>query len=239
MNKTQNSRTAMFSTVGDYMEQNRPIWEGIKAINDTMVDLRENTGLIMDTIRHQTVPTQAATDEKDQVRRQLEATILHMGNQLSVLAANTHESRLAGESQLSPSILGAMALNALDVTGERIHSLVVANLPALADFGVTPEDAAAMATLVKRFRETKTVSRRAINNRTSETTTLPALIRETSNLLRHRLDKLMKQFGDTHPKFYAGYLSARVVIHRGRSARKEQPISATAPQAALETATSA
>lgn len=53
-----------------------------------------------------------------------------------------------------------------------------------------------------------------IADKAGKTATLPQMIRDAKSLLRTRLDKLMTVFRASNPSFYAGYLSARVIVDR-------------------------
>src|SRR5262245_29250579 len=81
-----------------------------------------------------------------------------------------------------------------------------------------------MEGLVDKYRLMKTAPRQAISGRASETATLPRLIRDTTSLLRKRVDRLMKPFSKTHREFHAGYVSVRIAIDRGtRAPGESQP----------------
>ena len=45
--------------------------------------------------------------------------------------------------------------------------------------------------------------------------TLPDALDNVTTILRERLDKQMTKFRKSHPEFYAGYQSARVIVSRG------------------------
>ena len=61
----------------------------------------------------------------------------------------------------------------------------------------------------------------------AKTATLPDAIDNVTTILRDRVDKQMTKFRGSHPEFYAGYQSARVVVSRGGSGGTPPPSPAT------------
>ena len=47
------------------------------------------------------------------------------------------------------------------------------------------------------------------------------LIKNLRSVLHRQLDRLMLNFKKSNPEFYAGYLSARVIVDRGNPAKKK------------------
>ena len=60
----------------------------------------------------------------------------------------------------------------------------------------------------------KTAPRKTIATRAGYTETMLSVVRTVTSLLRNHLDKQMLMFKKTKPEFYAGYVSARVIIDR-------------------------
>ena len=60
----------------------------------------------------------------------------------------------------------------------------------------------------------KTAPRTAVAGRAGQTRTMPPAVKTVTSLLRNRLDKQMLMFKRSNPEFFAGYLSARVIVDR-------------------------
>ena len=68
-----------------------------------------------------------------------------------------------------------------------------------------------------KFHDIKTAPRVAIAGRKGETDPIPALISDTTSILRNRLDKQMTKFKKSHAELCMGYGSARVIVDCGGS----------------------
>ena len=208
MNRDQLNRTEMFSTVSACMGTNKTLWNGVKAIGDTVADLNDGIGEISGSAGKQQTPITGATGAKAQVRHDYEEQILVIASQLSALAEVKSDANLAGQVELTLSALDKLADDDLEETGTRIANLATTHMAALADYGITAADVTALNGFTTQFHGIKTAPREAVVDRSSQTTT---------SLLRNRLDKMLTRFKKSNPEFYAGYLAARVIVERGGS----------------------
>lgn len=218
MTQIQEDRTTMFSTVAVYMDKNNTLWTPTKAVVATVADLKAGIALIKRKAEKQTAPTAGKTDDKAAVREELQDTVLVIGHQVSALAAVTKDAVLAAVVGFTRSDVVVLSGNDLDKLAKRVSAAALANLAALADYGILQEDVTALDALIEEFDGAKVGPRNAIVERAAETATLPDAISGTTDILRDRLDKLMTKFRKPNPEFYAGYQSARVVVNRGGNA---------------------
>ena len=223
MNRDQLNRTGMFSTVSAYMGTNKTLWNGVKAIADTVTAVDAGIAGISGSAGKQQTPVSGAADAKAQVRHDYEEEILVVASQLSALAEVNGDANLAAQSELTLSALDKLADDDLEETGIRIANLATANLVALVDYGITAAEVTILTNLTTQFHGIKTAPRTAVVDRSSQTATLPDKIANVTSILRNRLDKLMTRFKKTKPEFYAGYLAARVIVDRGGSGGTTPP----------------
>ncbi len=226
MNRDQLNRTDMFSTVSSYMDINKAIFAGVKAVKDAVIELDANIAAITTKAGKQEAPIGGAADEKEQVRLAFEEKILEIEDQLSALAEKNKNANLAAQVELTLSGLDKLGDDELGEMGKRISDLATANLAALVDYDIKAADVTALDALKSQFNGIKSAPRTAIAGRKGETDTLPQIITDNTSLLRNRLDKLMTKFKKTNSVFFAGYRSARVVVDRGGSPK---PAPAPAP----------
>ena len=215
MDRDFTNRTDMQNTVAAYMAANNSIWNILPAMNVTVGELSDNNAAIADKIGKQSAPITGAADEKTQVRTGFEEKILEIADQLSALAALNNDPNLAAQVELTLSGLDKLDVDILEETGKRISTLANAHIAALADYGITAADVTALDNLTTQFHGVKNAPRTAIAGRKGETVTLPGLGSKNTSLLRNRLDKQMTKFKKSHPEFYAGYRTARVIVDRG------------------------
>ena len=208
----------MFDTVSAYMEKNKTLWTPIKATVETVADVNADIAIIAKKAGKQQAPTAGAGDEKTDVRGDYEDKILEIGDQLASLASKTENANLAAEVNLTRSGVGKLSASDLEKAGKRVSAAAVANLAALADYGIVEADVTELDALTTRFHGVKTAPRTTIAARAAETATLPDAIDHVTTILRDQLDKQMTKFRRTQPEFYAGYQSARVIVNRGGNA---------------------
>ena len=229
MNRDQINRTGMFSTVSAYMGTNQPLWNGVKAIGDTMDEVNDGIADISGAVGKQQTPVSGAADAKAQVRHSYEEQILFIANPLAALAEVNSNANLAAQVELTLSALDKLSDSDLEETGKRVSGLATTNLAALVDYAIVKADVAALDALTAQFHTAKTAPRAAVVDRSSQTVTMPDKIANVTSLLRNRLDKLMTRFKKSNPEFYAGYLAARVIVDRGGAQAATKPTPAPAP----------
>ncbi len=218
MKRDQFNRTGMFNTVSAYMDQNKSIWGGVKAIADTVSEVNAGIAAVDAAARKQQAPTSSATEEKAQVQLSLEEKTLELADQLSALAEKNQDAKLAAEAEFTLSSLDKLPDDELEETGKSVSALATANLAALVDYSIAPADVTALDHLTTQFHGVKSAPRKVVAGRAGQTSTLPDLISNTTSLLRNRLDKQMRKFKKSNPEFYAGYQSARVTVDRAAAA---------------------
>src|SRR6266550_4079107 len=91
--------------------------------------------------------------------------------------------------------------------------------------GVTTE----LDDLTKKFHGANTAPREAIADRKGQTDVMPGFDHQVRSILRRRLDRQMTMFKRSNPEFYAGYLSARVIVDRRGHSGQPAPTPSLAP----------
>jgi len=220
----------MAATVVAYMTKFISIWTGNKAVTDTMSKLTSALGTVGDKAQQQEAPIIGEEAKKALVRHDYEEEIMRIAGQLCSLADKIGDTNLGAQTELTLAQLDKQSVDVLEATGERVSGLATANLAALADYGITPADVTALDALTTQFHGVKTAPRKAIATRAGQTKTMPPAVKSVTSLLRNHLDKQMLMFKKSNPEFYAGYLSARVVIDRhGKGASTPTPAPAPTP----------
>ena len=220
MNRYQLNVTEMTSTVSAYMAKNHATWQSNKAISDTVVEVDADLTTIAGLDTKQQLPTTGAAVDKATIRFDYEGQILLIAHQLAALAAKNNDGTLEAQADLSLSGLDKLAADELEAAATRIAALATTNLLALADYGILPADLTKLADLATKFHAAKTGPRSAVVDRKIETDLLQPLVSNLLSTLRRQLDRQLITFKGTNPDFYAGYLTARVIVERGHPAKK-------------------
>jgi hypothetical protein len=82
---------------------------------------------------------------------------------------------------------------------------------------------------LQEFNTSKANPRKATVERMTQTQSLPNLIREASNILRDRIDRLVNLLRRTNPGFVTGYNAARVIVDRAASHAAPKAAGGTPP----------
>jgi len=207
--------TGMGATVASYMNKNNTLWTGTKAVVDTMAQLNGALGTVSQTAQDQETPIVGEEDKKVLVRHDLEDETMRIAGALGSIAAKSNDPVLAGQTELTLAQLDKMDADTLEETGDRILGLAASNLAGLADYNILQADLTAFGQMISSFHDAKTGPRTAVAKRASKTKALPGGVKSVKSILRNQLDKEMLLFKKNQPDFYAGYVSARVVVDRG------------------------
>ncbi len=204
----------MFETVDGFLGRNSGVWSGFKALADARGELSDGIGVIRAKAGKQAAPIGGATETKRDLRDELEDKLFEVADLTSAWAAAVGDAGVGALVEVTRSALDNLSGDGLEMLAKGVAGAALANLPALADYGVTAADVAELTAKTEAFSAVTTAPRRAINGRAGETATLPEAILAVRLLLRNRLDKLVTKFRKTHPEFVAGYESARVIVDR-------------------------
>ena len=232
MTRKQFNIVDMTGVVTAYLNkpENQSIWQSNQAITDTVNVITANLTVIDALDKKQKAPVSGPAADKAMTRHDYEDVILHLAGQVGALAAKTNNATLEAQADLTVSQLDYMSVQDLVATAGRIGDLVTANLPALAAYNITAADVTTMAGLTTQFQAVATKPREAVVDRKKETDQVQPVVSSTMSTLRRQLDRQMLAFKRTNPEFYAGYLSARVIVDRGNPKKKKTAAPAAKPQ---------
>ncbi len=204
----------MVKSVRTYMNDNAAVWNGLPAAVTAVNDLGTQIDDINQAVQDQEDTTTGITMDKASLRDDLEEQTRVVADAIFAFAAVTGNNTLAAEVSVSPSDLDTMTEQRVDDVASRVHAAGVANLAALAPYNIVQATLDSLDQTRQDFQAAKSNPRAKIADKAGKTATLPQMIRDAKSLLRTRLDKLMTVFRASNPSFYAGYLSARVIVDR-------------------------
>ena len=210
-------------TVSAYMArpENKLIWQPTQAITDVMAAIDGDIAALGGVETKQQAPVLGPAAAKAVLRHDYEDDILRIAAGIFAFAAKTNNLELEAQVDLTFSGLEHLSGEDLVAAGDRIANLVTANVAGLVAYNITATDATLLGTYKTQFQAKETKPREAVVDRSKETKQIAPLIRNLRSLLNRQLDKLMLGFKKTNPEFYAGYLTARVIIDRGHPKKKK------------------
>lgn len=214
MNQKQDNTITMFETTLAILDKNKDTWKNAVAFVDAAQRAKDGTAAIRARTGVQQAPLEGATDEKAQVRDDLEEKLLVVADAIAAFAAKTANPALAAQVEMNRSVLDRLPASDLVQTAQRVIDAAEANLAALAPYGVTATTKDELQGAATLFANKKESPREAVIGRKVETLSLPLAIREVRSIFRNELDKLMTAFKKTTPDFYNAYFTARIIVDR-------------------------
>ena len=214
MKQTQENITAMFEATLKFLDEHNNVWSGKRAFVDAVTEARNGVTSIRQAASTQENLTVGVTDQKTQMRHDLEEQTLEIADQLAAFAAKNSDANLAAKVQLTRSSLDQLQDNDLVQTAQLIYELANTNASKLQPYGVSTDQIATLKTTTAAFDDLKNASRSAFAGRTSATGSVGDLIRKTRSLFRNQIDKMVTPFRKADPEFYRGYFAARVIVDR-------------------------
>jgi hypothetical protein len=135
-----------------------------------------------------------------------------LNDALQVYAGLKEDAGLENKAAKSYSVLYMLRNEDFKTVITETISLLEEKLTALADYGVAEPQITDLKNSFNNFLALNGQPRQYRISSVVATESLKELFTQSSKLLRRKLDKVMKRFKKTDPKFYKGYLAARVVV---------------------------
>jgi len=223
----------MFKTVDGYLDQKNSVWNGMAPFSAAVLQFKDKIISIDAAAQKQETPVSGAAGDKAAARDGLEDLLFLMCEALGVLAHTSNDHDLKALVDLSPTAIDKLADEELGNRATNVLAKANALKTELATMQVTQANLDELDEALQTYQAAKAKPRTAVVERAVQTETLPALVRETSNILRDQIDRLVNLFRRTDPEFVAGYRSARVVVDRvaGHAAPKAVENPPTQPPA--------
>jgi hypothetical protein len=214
MNQKQDNTITMFETTLVILDKNKNTFKNIAAFVDAAARAKDGTAAIRARTGVQQAPLEGVTDEKAQIRDDLEEKLLVIADAIAAFAAKTADPALAAQVELNRSLLDRLPASDLVQTAQRVIDAATENLAALADYGVTGATRDELKAAADLFANKKESPREAVIGRKVETLSLPSAILAVRSIFRNEIDKLMTAFKKTAPDFYNAYFTARIIVDR-------------------------
>ena len=223
MRQTQDDITTMFETTLVFLETKNNIWKNRPAFLRAVTSAKAGTAEIRGRSGKQQAPTEGVTEDKEQMRDDLEEKLSVVADALAALAEETKNAELAAKVELNRSVIDRLSASDLKLAAERVLEATAQNLVALADYGITATEQTDLAGAAELFANKKEKPREAIVGRRVETLSLPEAINRVRSIFRNQIDKMMTGFKRTEPDFYTGYFASRVIVNHAATIPPKKP----------------
>ena len=127
-------------------------------------------------------------------------------------ATETGNVELAAEVDFSSTELAKGRPASVVARANRIGALADENIVALAEYNITQEKLTVLTAKAEAFAAVSSKPRQGVAKKAAANKALPRLLKQGQNILARRVDRLMVQFKESAPEFYAEYKSARKIV---------------------------
>ena len=173
--------------------------------------------------------SRSATEEMQHCRESMCEAAAAIAGAMRAYAISNNELELAGKVDPSRSALLAGRDRVSAERCQTIHRLASEKVADLAEHGVTAAKLKSLQVKIDAYSACLQRPRQIITESKTTTAQMEAEIATANQLLVDGLDRLVLQFKDAAPEFYANYTNARVVVHNaagrdiGTSTPQPQP----------------
>jgi hypothetical protein len=203
----------MFGNVQIMLDENSTIWSTIPVINEQKNHFDELIQRIEVVYDNNPDNSKAITREKQSIKEAIYIKASIMAATLYAFAEINDNEALKLYKGMSKSAYERLRETELVTNTQNLVNDVRINLEPLAPFGISESQVTELETSLDDFKGLIGEARNVRNSVFANIKEADQLFDEANDLLRNRLDKLMKIFEVTHPKTFDLYTRARVIVN--------------------------
>jgi hypothetical protein len=212
MNQNQINRSQMLDAVKAYLDRNASIWSMIPIIGILVSQVND---FIVAITGHKDAQNAAQVfihkNKKQQKLAAAEKADI-LNDTLEAYAGDAEDAELEYKAAKSYSDLNKLRNDDFKTVITETIALLEEKLTDLADYGVSEPQITDLKNSFNNFLVLNGQPRQYRISSVVATESLKEMFTQSSDLLTKKLDKVMKRFKNADPKFYKGYLAARVVV---------------------------
>jgi hypothetical protein len=212
MNQNQINRSQMLDAVKAYLDRNASIWSMIPIIGILVSQMND---FIVAITGHKDAQNAAQVfihkNKKQQKLAAAEKADI-LNDTLEAYAGDAEDAELEYKAAKSYSDLNKLRNDDFKTVITETIALLEEKLTDLADYGVSEPQITDLKNSFNNFLVLNGQPRQYRIASVVATESLKEMFTQSSDLLTKKLDKVMKRYKNADPKFYKGYLAARVVV---------------------------
>jgi regulator of sigma D len=211
MTKKQAQKYSMFLAVFLVVNANMLIWSTLVAFATAFNKFKLKIVDVEDADEQATKIIVGYAKNKKQKRLAMKNIAMRLKGAVQAYAIATGNTVLFDSVNFSPSKIMSGKSSAALARATVIYEAANANVAALADYGITPANVSTCLTAITDYEGAISTPKEAIGQRFVAHKQLTNFINEADAMLLFEMDKLMENFKETAPTFYAQYFENRKI----------------------------
>jgi Carboxypeptidase regulatory-like domain len=212
MNANQESKLNMYRTVQDICNLNIAIITGIPALQSVFNALVEFIENIISAATNESLVISGIAIDKTVAKKNLCQSATNMAGLIFAYASSIKNNTLKQEVNFAYTDLFRLRDEELVPAVQNIVTAANTNLADLADYGVTAATISSLQAIIAEYSTAVPQPRSAKSIKEMYGKNLKQLFKDTDDLLKTQMDKLVANLKTTEPNFVSTYKSARVII---------------------------
>ena len=223
MDDKQRNRFTMLLATRDFLKKDEPIFGSNPTFKSGFVALDGALPKIETLIKIQEIDLRGHSEAKKEKSHILVHSAVPICKEMVAYAFAVNNDVLRQEINFSKSALQSLAAVDLPPTIQLIIDRATENLAALAPYGIEAPMLTILDTYNADFRDSISDPRQAIVGRKTVTEKLDEALDEAVAICKEQLDNLIYIYETSHPEFYKGYKSVRIIIDLHGKTKKTDP----------------
>jgi Carboxypeptidase regulatory-like domain len=211
MDSLQQAKFNMYGAVKTHCDNNAAVVALIPAFDNAFKDFKAKIIEIVVADQQKNTDLTGITADKAQSKQALCQQTSKIAGGIFAFAATTSNNELKEQMNVSLSKLQKMSDTRLTARSQNIHDAGVANLDALADYGVTKAMLTALQTAIDEYSAAAPKPRTARSQRKAIVASLQDLFKQADEILITYMDSLIGLIRETNPDFADLYENLREI----------------------------
>jgi hypothetical protein len=211
MTKRQTQKYSMFLAVFLVVNANILVWQTLMAFATVFGKFKIKLTDIEDANETATKDIKGFAKNKKEKRTAMKNTAMWLKGAVQAYAKAVGDTILFESVNFAPSKIMSGKSSTSLARAQVIYEAANANVAALANYGITPADVADYLSAIQDFQACISTPKDAISQRFVAHKQLTTFINEADSMLLDEMDKLMDNFKDSAPQFYAQYFENRKI----------------------------
>jgi len=224
MTDAQENKQSMIEAVITVLNNNSTTWNSIPPIVEIKTKVETNLTKIRGLRQIQEKDFTGITVNKAEIRENLIAATLKLIGGLMAYATVTSNHELRNSINYGKHDLNHSRDNILYDKALLVYNTAQPLATELAVYLIGEEDILAVDTLLKKYEPAIPEKRAATSETKAATEALKQTFKDTSFLLKDKLDNLMLIFQAGNPDFYNAYVNSRIIIDLGKRHKSNKTI---------------